>query len=375
MDHTRDWLRLQLTPGLGRSRLFRLIEFFGSPGDALQATADRWCAIKGISHGLAGQIPLPDDPRIEQALEQLHAVDAWQISYWSAGYPDALRQICDPPALLYGCGTLPPTDMLAIVGSRRPTSAGRQFAENLAEQLAGHNVTVVSGLARGIDAAAHRGALSGGGATVGILGCGIDQIYPPEHARLFEQVRECGAILSEYPPGTEPLPGHFPGRNRIISALSRGTLVIEAARNSGSLITAEFALEQGRDVMAVPGGVDHATSAGTNQLIKDGAHPVTEVSDILQLLWPEKLSPTKRSGREAAPFELSEEEDKIIQALGHEPSHIDDLSRGSGLTVMDVSVILLQLELRGGVEQLSGGRYIRSRRLLEDLYRTRQETD
>lgn len=374
MNDTLSWLRLHLTPGLGRSGLFHLIRHFGSPGAALQALPDRWQQRSGVRADLARLVPAADDPRVVSALERFEACAAWLLSFWDPDYPAPLKQIPDPPALLYGRGAIPAGDMLAIVGSRKPTPVGRQLAESLAEQLAGQGVAVVSGLARGIDTAAHRGVLNAGGVTFGVLGCGIDQVYPPEHEQLYRQLLERGGLLSEYPPGTAPLPGHFPGRNRIISGLAQGTLVIEAAAGSGSLITVEFALEQGREVFAVPGGIDRPVSAGTNQLIKDGAHPVTEAIDILQRLWPERLCQPRPRNVQHPPTDLSEPARNILCLLGLEPLHVDELAGKSGLTPMELSVILLQLELQGGVEQLPGARYIRGRKPLTDINRSIPES-
>ena len=218
---------------------------------------------------------------------------------------------------------------------------------------------MVSGLARGIDTAAHRGALAGGGKTVAILGCGIDRVYPPENLRLFHNIEENGAIVSEYPPGTPPLPGHFPGRNRIISGMCRGVLVVEAAEGSGSLITADFALEQGREVFAVPGQVRAPTAGGVNGLLKDGARLVTEARDIMEVLWPDIPSVAVRRHEETLAATLSGDALTLFLHLGQEPLHIDELARKCGLTPMEVSAILLTLELQGGAEQLPGMRFIR----------------
>ncbi len=264
-------------------------------------------------------------------------------------YPPLLRTIHDPPVLLYVRGELPPAEALAVVGSRRASEAGGRFTLGVCAELASRGITIVSGLARGIDTAAHLGALEGGGPTIGVLGCGIDRIYPPENARLFHRLLERGAILSEYPPGTPPLPGHFPGRNRIISGLSRGVLVVEAAAGSGSLITVEFALEQGREVFAVPGPVNSPVSSGVHQLLKEGAHLVTGAADILTVLWPQ--APRRQDRKEEEDFAASLDGNarRLYQHLGNEPVHIDHLVRKSGLTPMEVSVILLHLELQGGL--------------------------
>jgi DNA processing protein len=225
--------------------------------------------------------------------------------------------------------------------------------------LAEAGVVICSGLARGVDAAAHRGVLNSTGKTVAVLGCGIDRVYPKENSKLYRAITEQGALLSEYAPGTEPLPGHFPGRNRIISGLSKATLVVEAACSSGSLITAEFALEQGREVMAVPGGVDRKTSYGPNLLIKQGAHPVTEAPEILEILGMSGRGRNGASNRQKADHHLSESASIVLSKLDLTPRHSDELAGESGLTPMELSAILLQLELQDYAEKLPGGRYIR----------------
>ena len=227
--------------------------------------------------------------------------------------------------------------------------------------MADQGIVIVSGLARSIDGAAHRGVLAAGGQTIAVLSCGIDRVYPREHARLFDQIVASGTLLSEYLPGSEPLPGHFPGRNRIISGLSRGTLVVEATFDSGSLITAELALEQGREVFAVPGSIDRPTSAGPNRLIKEGAHPVTECADLLAVLWPERGGRKLPAAESQQALALDEPARSVWSALGEEPRHIDELAGELGLTAGELSAILLHLELQGGIEQLPGARFVRNR--------------
>lgn len=359
MEELTSWLRLQLTAGVGRTGLFRLIEQFGSPRKAI-AARDRWRVLPGLRQGTAGLIPAEDDPRLAGIVERLETLGVWLLSYWEPGYPPLLRNIPDPPALLYGRGACRFGEALAVVGSRVPSPTGKVAAETLAFEIAARGVTVVSGLARGIDTAAHRGALAAGGQTIAVLGCGIDRVYPAENHRLYDQIVESGTLLSEYLPGSDPLPGNFPGRNRIISGLSRGTLVIEATPDSGSLITAELALEQGREVFAVPGSIDRPTSAGPNQLIKDGAHPVTEATDILSLLWPECGAATAAEEPAGFAATLDEPVRSVWAALGRQPRHVDELSGELGLTAGELSAILLHLELQGGIEQLPGARYVRA---------------
>ena len=363
MDHLLPWLRLQFTPGLGRVGLVHLIGHFKTPENALAAADRGWPRLPGLRENLAGMIPQETAPRVQEACQCLDKMGGWLRTLWDQDYPEMLRQIPDPPALLYGCGSVPEGQALAIVGTRQPTDFGRVFTERLAEELAAAGVVIVSGLARGIDAAAHRGTLSGGGRTLAVLGCGIDRVYPHENLRLYQQIIEQGALLSEYPPGSEPLPGHFPGRNRIISGLSKATLVIEASRDSGSLITAEFALEQGREVMAVPGGVDRKTSYGPNLLIKQGAHPITESQEVLEILGFNASDRRARTPAEPTALQLPGPAAAVLAKLDLTPRHSDELALGSGLTPMELSAILLQLELHGYADKLPGGRYIRGRRV------------
>jgi len=359
----RDLVRLHLTRGLGRVGLLRLIEAFGSAGAALSAAPAAWRQAAGLREALAKAVPTVTDRRFTTAVETLERLGVHLLPLWDESrYPPLLRTIHDPPALLYLRGSLPPTESLAVVGSRRASVAGRRLTEELCSGLAAHGISVVSGLARGIDTAAHRGVLDGGGVTVGVLGCGIDRVYPRENARLFDEVLEQGALLSEYPPGTEPLAGHFPARNRIISGLSRGVLVVEAAEGSGSLITVDFALDQGREVFAIPGPVRAATSGGVNRLLKEGAHLVTDLDDILGVLWPGRPAEKIRRAEKTFADRLAPKARKLYLELDEEPRHIDELTGKSGLTPMEVSTILLDLELQGGVEQLPGMHYVRARR-------------
>ncbi len=359
MDNWQPWLRLHLTQGLGRGALFRLINHFGSPQAALEKRGE-WVRLKGLRRDLAGQVPSETDPRLEEGLHCMQQCQAHLVTFWDPDYPPLLKTIPDPPALLYVRGILAAAGRrLAIVGSRRPTRTGLAWTEQLAAELSERGVGTVSGLARGIDGAAHRGSLAGSGETIAVLGCGIDRIYPPEHAELFRAIAEQGAVISEYPPGTDPLPGHFPGRNRIISGLSQGVLVVEADCNSGSLITAEFALDQGREVFAVPGGIDRPTSRGTNQLLKDGAHPVTERDDVLGVLWPGYPDKNRVDVEPQIDEALPQSAQDVLRQLDTEPRNIDELAGKTGLTPMELSVILLHLELHGKAEALPGACYIR----------------
>lgn len=361
MDHTqRALLRLHLTPGLGRTALFKLQRAFGDFPAALQAPPQQLEAI-GLSRKIIADIPPENDPRYLGTYRKLEALQVRLISFWNDDYPPLLRQIHDPPALLYLRGTLPTTDCFAIVGSRRASAGGLQLTRELSSQLAGHDICIVSGLARGVDSAAHRGALDAAGQTVAVLGCGIDRVYPPENARLFHEIIENNAIISEYPPGTPPLAGHFPGRNRIISGLSRGVLIVEAAAGSGSLITGDFALEQGRELFAIPGALQNPNSCGPNRLLKEGACLVTETADILQALWPGRSTRQQYQQSESFSKTLQGEALAIYQQLDGQPQHVDEIGRKCGLTPMEVSAILLDLELQGGVQMLPGNSYIRGK--------------
>jgi len=360
MPYRAAWLRLLLTPGLGRASLSRLVECFSDPQSIIEAAGGDWPQLPGLRRDLAREIPTEADARVVKALQWLDQNDVRLVSGSDDDYPAPLKEIPDPPVVLFARGVWPPpAEAIAIVGTRRPSPTGTAIAAEFAEQLAAAGLAIVSGLARGIDAAAHRGALQGGGLTLAVLGCGIDRVYPPENARLHRQIAEQGTLLSEYLPGTPPMPGHFPGRNRIISGLSRGVLVVEAAADSGSLITADFALDQGREVMAIPGNITQPTSYGPNLLIKQGAQPVTESGDILNLLGQApQTQPHHRAARQAVE-ELGEPASSLLARLDLTPRHIDHLALESGLTPMILFDILLHLELQGLVQQLPGARFVR----------------
>jgi DNA processing protein len=297
-----------------------------------------------------------DVPGTVEAIEKCNATI---ITIRDSIYPEALRSIPDAPAVLYCRGKLVKDEIcVAVVGSRRATCYGLDMAKRLSRDLAGRGVTIVSGMARGIDSKAHLGALEAGGRTVAVLGCGVDVVYPYENSGLMGRIFQSGAVISEYLPGTQPIPFNFPLRNRIISGLSQGVTIIEANEKSGSLITAEFALEHGREVFAVPGNINSVNSSGTNRLIKDGAKLVTDAGDILEelkmnntvnekLFWKKQLQQNT----------LGEEELTISQRLLDGPAHIDVISRDCGISVQLAGSVLVMLELSGFVEQLPGKYY------------------
>jgi len=353
------WLGLKAVAGIGNVTFRRLLERFDAPRTALEASADELGSVRGVTPAVVAAIRGGGWQRFaEEECRRLGPSGARLVTFTMADYPKALFEIPDPPPFLYVRGQLGPCQpAVAIVGSRRATSYGLQTTARLAEELGRHGVTVISGMARGVDTAAHKGALLAGGSTAGVLGCGIDRIYPPENRKLFDEMTAKGCLISEFPLGTQPLAENFPRRNRIISGLSRGVLVVEAAENSGSLITAQYALEHGRDVYAVPGNISFATSRGSNRLIKQGAKLVDCVEDIL-----EELPGFSAKTGSAAPlplrsFSLSPREAAIYELLARSPLHIDDIISQTELTAGEVSSMLLHLELKGAVTALPGTHY------------------
>lgn len=365
------WLSLQAIEGIGDRTLVKLVQAFGS-ADAVRAASVQDLARVGCSQELAERVRRGPDDGARRAIDRQIATILRQqvrvLTIVDPDYPERLRHIADPPALLYVTGTVltPDEVAIAIVGGRRATAAGRLVTEEIARDLAASGVAVVSGLARGIDAAAHRGAVAGKGKTVAVLGCGIDRTYPPEHEGLRRTIEEAqGAVLSELPIGSPPQSHHFPRRNRIISGLAWGVLVAEAAADSGSLITAKLALEQGREVFAVPGPVKEAACRGSNGLLKDGARLVEGAQDIIDDILPQldarmraRVAPG-RGGRRAGP-PCGKEEISVYEALSHEPQSVDAVIEHTGLTAAQVASTLLALELNGHVRQLPGQHYIRT---------------
>ncbi len=364
-------IALNLIPDIGPARVRRLREVFGTLEGIWRASARELQQVEGISPILAERIVTGcRDTRLlfhELALAQRGGVSV--VTQLDEEYPPQLKTIHDPPLVLYRRGAWTEQDAIAvaIVGSRRASWYGRQVAERLAHDLAIRGVTVVSGLARGIDAAAHRGALKAGGRTLAVLGCGLSHIYPPEHEELAGQVVEHGAVISEYPMGMEPLPHHFPRRNRVISGLSLGVVVVEATQRSGALITADCALEQGREVFAVPGNIDSVASHGTHQLLKQGAKLVTSVDDILEELRLRPIpvptpSPAIEEQASAGPAEAVTDPERGLMAhvAADEPVDVDELSAKTGLSVSACAATLLQLELKHMVKQLPGKRFVAS---------------
>lgn len=360
----RAWLRLLLMPGLGRDGARRLLAAFGTPQAVVAAGSD-------ALHTVAGPVLAPllqKDP--EDLPQRLHDVQAWLaagpdrhvIALGDAAYPHRLLESPDPPLLLYVTGQLATLSApsIAVVGSRRPSAQGSDNARAFAQAFGAAGYVVVSGLALGIDAAAHEGALAAGATTVAVVGTGPDRVYPSRHLALARRIVAQGAIVSEFLPGTSPLRENFPQRNRIIAGLSLGTLVVEAALKSGSLITARLANEAGREVFAIPGSIHAEQSRGCHALIRDGARLVESAAEVLDELRQSGL-PGLASAHMPAPSiaPAPAAEDPLLEALGHDPMSLDSLQARTGLGTAQMSSRLLELELEGRVARLPGGLYQR----------------
>lgn len=337
-----------------------LIERFGSFEKIFKSSRETLLSVEGVGPQLAAAITgFKQWQEVDAEVKRSRDRGLTLLTLGGEGYPRGLQRIADPPVYLYVKGELVEEDAfaVAIVGSRTPTRDGQRAAAQLAADLARCGVTVVSGLARGVDALAHRAALDAGGRTVAVLGNGLDIVYPPENVRLYKQIPDQGAVLSEFRLGTKPDAGNFPIRNRIISGLSGGVVVIEAAEKSGSLITAHRALDQGREVFAVPGSIYSRGSKGTNQLIQQGAKLVREVSDILEELFPERVQAPVQPPTDSPA--LSRAETVLLKKMGDSTRQMDELVRESGLQPGEVSEALLQLELKGWIVQMPGKMFAR----------------
>ncbi|HTP64898.1 MAG TPA: DNA-processing protein DprA [Geobacteraceae bacterium] len=354
MDHYY-WFALKSVPLVGNVTFRRLLERFDTPERVLKATESELSGVKGINAAVVASILMHDYCEIAgRECEAVEREGIRVVDFLAQEYPKALLEIPDPPPYLYVKGDVAEINpAIAIVGSRRASNYGLLATGRLASELASHGVTVISGMARGIDAAAHRGALNNGGRSVGVLGCGIDVVYPLENRGLYGEMALKGGLVSEFPMGTLPLAENFPRRNRIISGMSRGVLVVEAMENSGSLITAQYALEQGREVFAVPGNINTSSSRGANRLIKQGAKLVEMVEDILEEL-PQLRKNTGFFPAGQQGFALAPQEAAIYTLLAGSPLHIDDVITKCALTAGEVSAILLRLELKGAIMQLPG---------------------
>ena len=363
-----EWLKLIRIPGLGPARITRLLQHFGNAETLVEASAKSWEKIPGIHLSLLQKIihhrhVTPNAP-IRQELAQLAAMGGHMLILGDSGYPTLLQEIHDPPPVLFVLGDpshLNNTHNLAIVGSRKASHFGRGFAHRLAMDLAQNGLVTVSGLALGIDAAAHWGALEGGGATVAVLATGLDIFYPASHTHLRRRIIAQGCLVTEAPMGTPPVAYLFPPRNRIISGLCRGVAVIEAAQRSGSLVTARMALEQGREIFAVPAQAGNPHTQGSNQLLRQGAIYLESVNDVLQTFSWDTRPPTFPGQHPPQPMEIphtNDAESATVHAMLQDgPVQGDELARRCHLTVAALSRILLQLEMVGVVQRLPGNQF------------------
>lgn len=357
MELSRLCLAWQLLMAGQARRFWDCVPLAGDWPELLRAGEEKLVALKLMSARQAREWSgLLSGGLLEEKVHRWQQQKIFFIDYSHRQFPELLRNIADPPLGLFYSGDagLLGQQAVAVVGSRRATAYGLYMAEKLGRELARAGITVVSGLARGIDTAAHRGALAGGGRTVAVLGCGLDVVYPRENQKLFADIAGCGALVSEFPPGTPPQPWHFPVRNRIISGLCRAVVVVEAGEKSGAMITAYLALEQGRDVMAVPGQATSKMSRGPHRLLRQGARLVEDAGDILEELGLTRLF-TDAVGASGVSLEPAEE--ALLALISWEPVDVDTLSVKSGLPVSQVLTILSFLELKGLVRQLPGHRF------------------
>ena len=349
---------ISLLPGIGPARFHRLLERCGEPERAWRASEQDLLAAGVDARSIPALIERRRAISIAQEMERLRRLEVRVLSVYDADYPPRLKEIFGPPPLLYVRGEITREDAQAIgvVGTRGPTVYGKELAARIVPELSSAGLTVVSGLARGIDTIAHSAALQSGGRTIAVLGCGIDVMYPAENRRLFERITQHGAVVTDYPLGTKPDAFNFPARNRIISGLSLGVVVVEAQTGSGALITADYALEQNREVFAFPGRATDRGSAGCNKLIRDGrAKLVSTTEDIVTEL---DLTVAVQQLEIKVAIPANDEESKLLALLSHEPVHIDELVRMTTMAAPTVSSTLMMLELKGSVRQVGTMSYV-----------------
>jgi DNA processing protein len=357
LDQRLYWVGLNMVKGIGAVRFKNLLDTFGSAEAAWNASP---AALEdaGLSRKIVESFQrLRRDVDLERVWERIQSLGVELLTWDDDAYPRHLKEIDQPPPVLYVRGTLMPEDewAVAVVGTRKVTAYGRQVAEDVATVLAHSGVTIVSGLARGVDSIAHQAAVNAGGRTLAVLGNGVDQVYPPENRKLASQVVEHGALISDYPLGTKPDGVNFPPRNRIISGLSLAVIIVEAGQTSGALITATFAAEQGRDVFAVPGNINAPQSQGTNRLIRDGAQPLLSPQDVLEALNLAMIT-EHQAARVALPTDPVES--RLYKLLSGQPMHVDEIRLQANLPIEAVSATLAMMELKGMVRQVGGMNYI-----------------
>ncbi len=356
----RHWLALIRAPQVGPATFYSLLQHFDEPGAIFRASGSRLEKL-GLRPDTVAYLGEPDWHLIDADLAWLDTPGAQILLINDPAYPPMLKDIPDPPPVLFvlGDSSVLAHKQLAMVGSRHPTPAGRETAQEFARHLATNGIVITSGLALGIDAASHEGALKSGGMTLAVAGTGLDRVYPARHRELAHQIAEHGALISEFPPGTPPVAGNFPRRNRIISGLSMGVLVVEAALRSGSLITARYAIEQGREVFAVPGSIHNPQAKGCNSLIKQGAKLVETANDIYEELggFASSLAEERDPEPGSPPVNLDADYQRVLDSVDHAPTAVDTVVQRSGLTADAVCSMLLVLELQGLIASTSSGHY------------------
>lgn len=361
MDDKIYWLAWHIVLAGQARKFWAIMNYFGTPKEAWLAPDSEFNSLTGSRHNNVGKmLERRKNCDLSTVASYLNNNKVTVLFYTDNRYPGQLKNIYDPPPVLFLCGR---ADCLhdttvALVGARKATPYGLTVAENLARDLASAGVTVVSGMARGIDAAAHRGTLDAGGETIAVLGCGVDVVYPRENGRLMGSIMQNGAVISEFPPGSPPDAWHFPVRNRVISGLSKAVVVVEAAQRSGALITAHVALEQGRDVMAVPGNITSKLSRGPNELIKQGAAPVLGAGDIIEELGLVTTMKPAIPRESAGGLKLNDNEKLLLKLLNFEADSLENIVQKSGLGAGEVMSALMFLEVKGLVRQLPGRQYV-----------------
>ena len=355
-DYRLYWIGLNLVKGIGSVRFKLLLDHFGDAKRVWNAHADELRSVDVLPSVIDNLIEVRSTVSLEKVWDKIQNLEVTVLTWEDNNYPTLLRELSQSPPVLYIRGKILPQDdwAVAVVGTRRITHYGRQVTERIATKLAHAGVTLVSGLARGVDGVAHKIALESGGRTLAVLGCGVDIVYPPEHRSLSEKIIQHGAVISDYPLGTPPESSNFPPRNRIISGLSRATVIVEAGKRSGALITAGFAADQGREVFAVPGSVLAPQSRGTNRLIQDGARMLTDSQEILESLDMTRIVEQK-DARIILP--ANETETHLFNLLSHEPLHVDEIRNETNYNIELVTSTLALMELKGMVRQVGGMRY------------------
>ena len=358
------WVAFSLVKGIGAVRFQALLNFFGDPQIAWGAPTEALREAGLSEKVIENVVELRSAINLDQVWEQLEAKGITVLIQTDENYPCRLQELEQPPPVLYMLGELTSEDewAVAVVGTRRVTAYGRQVAEDIAGTLARNGISVISGLARGIDSISHQAALHAGGRTIAVLGSGLDRIYPPENRRLAEQIAAHGALISDYAPGTPPEASNFPPRNRLISGLSLAVVIVEAGQTSGALITAAFAADQGREVFAVPGNISSPGSKGTNRLIRDGAQPLLHPEHVFEALELTMVA-EQRTARVVLPADAVEAQ--LFEALGREPLHIDEIRSRTDLPIEKVTATLALMELKGMVRQVGGMQYIVLREVKE----------